>query len=108
LRANQTMHEYILWQRLRGRQFEGLKFFRQYGVGPFILDFYCPELRLAIELDGSGHLKEEVIKYDKKRTAYLQKEEIQVIRYYNTEVIEDVNAVLESILKEVKQLKSVK
>jgi very-short-patch-repair endonuclease len=106
LRRNQTEYEHILWQKLRGRQFEGLKFYRQYSVGKYILDFYCPKLRLAIELDGSGHLKEDAIKYDQRRTAYLASHNIHVVRYYNTDIRQDLEAVMGAIFEEEKKLEN--
>ena len=66
LRKNQTDSENRVWQRLRNRQVNKLKFFRQYSFGIYILDFYCPEIRLAIELDGGQHLQEESQEYDQQ------------------------------------------
>ena len=67
LRKNQTRTEARLWARLRDRRLGGFKFRRQYPIGGYILDFYCPETHLAIELDGGGHAKDEQKEYDKKR-----------------------------------------
>src|SRR3989338_5263840 len=80
LRKKQTDAEHKLWQRLRNKQVQGLKFYRQYGVGSYILDFYCPQRLLAIELDGSQHLATR--EYDNDRTAYLQRLGITVIRFW--------------------------
>jgi len=85
LRANQTEAEKILWGKLRNRQLEKCKFWRQYSVGPYILDFYCPKIRLAIEVDGSQH--DEALEYDKEREDYLLGLEIKTIRYKNNEVM---------------------
>lgn len=68
LRKEQTEVEKKLWLHIRNRQIHGCKFFRQYGVGSYILDFYCPEVRLAIELDGGQHNEESNKEYDKLRT----------------------------------------
>ena len=62
LRNNATIAEKILWEELKGSKLLGYKFRRQYGVGPFVVDFYCPRLKLAIEVDGSYHLREDVVK----------------------------------------------
>ena len=79
LRVNATKAENLLWGKLRHQQLSGLKFFRQYSVGPCILDFYCPEARLAIELDGAHHfLDKEQFIYDQERTEYLQENDIAI------------------------------
>ena len=70
LRRNMTSAEVTLWQMLKGKQVGGFKFRRQFGVGPFVLDFYCPVLRLAIELDGEYHFSEEMESYDEARSMY--------------------------------------
>ncbi len=64
LRRNQTDAEKSFWANVRNKQFFGLKFFRQYSIGPYILDFYCPALKLAVELDGGQHLQCENQEYD--------------------------------------------
>ncbi|MHB8831344.1 MAG: endonuclease domain-containing protein, partial [Patescibacteria group bacterium] len=95
LRSNMTRAEIHLWSFLKKLQLEGLKFRRQYGVGPYILDFYCPEERLAIELDGSAHDSEEAYTYDQERTNYLNGLDIKVIRFENRAVFEATDWVLE-------------
>ena len=97
LRQNQTDAEELLWSYLRNNQFEGVKFFRQYGVGRYILDFYCAEFRLAIELDGSQHMEELGQEYDKQRTAYLNGLGVKVLRFWNNEVLTNIAGVLEQI-----------
>ena len=72
LRKNQTDVERLLWKQIRNKNFFGLKFFRQYSVGAYIVDFYCPKLKLAIELDGGQHAEEGNKEYDKIRTDYLK------------------------------------
>ena len=70
LRSHATPAEAVLWKMLKGRNADGMKFWRQQGIGPYVLDFYCPELRLCVELDGSSHdYKNE---YDEQRTKFLQ------------------------------------
>ena len=82
LRTHGTIAEATLWQMLKSRQIEGVKFRRQYGIGPYILDFYCPELRLCIELDGQPHFTPEGYEYDLHRTEYLNRfHGIQVMRF---------------------------
>jgi very-short-patch-repair endonuclease len=97
LRTAQTHAESKLWKRLRNRQLDGLKFRRQHPVGPYILDFYCHEAKLAIELDGSGHQEPEQADYDDNRSAELQSMGIRTVRFWNNEVMENLEGVLESI-----------
>jgi len=95
LRTNLTDAEYILWQKLRNRQLNNLKFHRQYGAGPYILDFFCPEIRLAIELDGEQH--KDAVEYDKERELFLKDKDIHTIRFWNNEVVEDIARVLKIV-----------
>jgi len=97
LRNNPTEAEKILWSRISRKQLNGMRFLRQYGVGPYILDFYCPKLRLAIELDGAQHAKDEARIYDKERSAYLETEDIRVVRFWNNEILKDVEGVISRI-----------
>ena len=73
LRNNATSAEAILWRALKGKQVEGLKFRRQFSVGPYVLDFYCPEIRLGIELDGGVHNESYTKEYDEMRTEFWQR-----------------------------------
>lgn len=84
----------MLWQRLRRRQCLGYRWHRQYGVGPYILDFYCPVLRLAIELDGNVHNTAIGHSHDKVRTIYLKQLDITVIRFWNSEIVKNLNLVV--------------
>jgi very-short-patch-repair endonuclease len=101
LRNNQTEAEKKLWLHLRNKQMNGLKFRRQFSIGSYILDFYCPEKHIAIELDGSQHAKPDVSKYDIERTEYLKSLGIKVLRFWNNEVIENMEGVLDQINKGV-------
>lgn len=94
LRNNVTEAEKILWRKLKNKQL-GLQFRRQFGVGNYILDFYCPEKKLAVELDGGFHRKRK--EYDKNRTEYLNKLGIRVFRFWNDEVLNGVDSVIEKI-----------
>jgi very-short-patch-repair endonuclease len=98
LRRNQTPQESILWARLRRGQL-GCKFKRQYSVGPYVLDFYCPTKKLAIEIDGSQHLENK--EYDQERTDYLSVLEIKVLRFWNNEINTNINGVVEKIISEL-------
>jgi len=97
LRRNQTEAERVLWKHLRNRGLHGLKFFRQYSVGPFIVDFYCPMLKLAIELDGGQHAEKETQEYDEERSDYLISVGIEVMRFWNNDVMGNIEGVLEKI-----------
>lgn len=94
LRKNQTSQEVILWAHLRGTQL-GFKFKRQHSVGPYILDFYCPDKKLAIELDGAQHISNK--EYDQERTNYLLVLDIKTIRFWNREIDANINEVLHKI-----------
>jgi len=72
LRRDQTDAEKALWTKVRNKQFFGMKFFRQYSIGSYILDFYCPTVKLAIELDGGQHNQNDNREYDSARSEYLK------------------------------------
>ena len=95
LRRNQTPTEKALWELLRNRQLAGMKFRRQHSVGPFVLDFYCAQFRLAVELDGQSHVDRQ--EYDLRRTAWLNAVGISVVRFQNEDVVMNVDKVLEEI-----------
>ena len=98
LRNNMTSAEALLWRALKGRGTGGMKFRRQQGVGPFILDFYCPEHRLGIEIDGSSH--DYKYEYDEKRTEYLRSQGIRLLRFSNQQVFTSMQGVLAEIARE--------
>ncbi len=97
LRKSQTDAERKIWNILRNRKIDNLKFFRQYSVGKFILDFYCPERRVAIEIDGGQH--SENMDYDNKRTSEFTNLDIKVTRFWNNEVLQNIEGVYEKILE---------
>jgi very-short-patch-repair endonuclease len=101
LRNNGTSAEAILWTALKGKQLDGRKFRRQHSVGNYILDFYCPSEKLAIELDGDSHFTMEGMKYDEVRTTYLNGLNIRVIRFLNGDVFGNLKGVVERIRKEL-------
>jgi very-short-patch-repair endonuclease len=102
LRKSPTDAERKLWQILRNKQMEGLRFVRQYSVGPYILDFYCPAIRLAIEADGSQHIENE---HDVGRTDYLRKKSINVLRFWNNDVLDNIDGVYLKITSTIRDLK---
>ena len=99
LRKKPTTAEAFLWELLRNRQLNGLKFRRQHPHEKFILDFYCFEANLCIELDGGIHNTKEQQEYDKIRTKYLALSNIKVLRFTNEEVINNTEYVLQTILE---------
>ena len=92
-----TAAEATLWRALKGRSAGGWKFRRQQGIGPYVLDFYCPEAKLCIELDGSSH--DYRYEYDERRTAYLNEQGIRVIRFRNEQVFMCLEAVVKEIVE---------
>jgi very-short-patch-repair endonuclease len=95
LRTNLTQAEEILWQALKGKQLDGLKFRCQHPVGGFIFDFFCPQCKLVVELDGEVHDAQE--EYDTARTEQLEVYGYRVLRFPNEEVFTDLPSVLERI-----------
>jgi very-short-patch-repair endonuclease len=101
LRRNPTPAETKLWSRLRAHQLAGVGFRRQHAIGPFIVDFCAPREKLIIEVDGSQHLDQE--EYDAERTAYLEIRGYQVMRFFNNQVENDIEAVLQAIYNVVSE-----
>jgi very-short-patch-repair endonuclease len=99
LRHEETKAEKILWKEIRNRKL-GVKFRRQHPVDKFILDFYAPEIKLGIELDGFSH--KENTEYDKLRTEYLKSKGIKIIRFWNSEIENNLKEVIFKIKEEIK------
>ena len=97
LRHNLTEPEQILWSLLRNRRFCGYKFRRQAQIGKYIVDFVCYEKHLVIELDGKQHLTPENIEADELRTRYLNERTFDVVRYYNTDILNNLEQVLQDL-----------
>ncbi len=104
LRNSATPQELKLWKELSHSKLE-YKFRRQQSVGSYILDFYCSEKRLAIEIDGSQHVDNQ--EYDKSRTEYLESAGIMVVRFWNNEVDSSLDGVIEKI-RDILQSRNVK
>ena len=102
LRKNETSAEHILWHYLRNRQLDGYRFRQQHGFGPYILDFYCPQLRLCIEVDGGVHDEFEQKEKDQDRTLFLNQNRIHVIRFRNEEIETNIESVLQNIKDYIK------
>ena len=97
LRTNATDAERILWSLLRRRQFEGLRFRRQQPIGPYIVDFFCPSVKLIIELDGGQHGADRARSYDEDRTRFLEQRGYRVLRFWNHDVLKNRDTVLDAI-----------
>ncbi|GAG50687.1 unnamed protein product, partial [marine sediment metagenome] len=94
-----------LWQRLRNRRLD-YKFKRQFGIGRYIVDFYCPELKLVIEVDGATHTTDKELQYDKIRQKYLESLGLTVKRYLNSDIKNNMHEVLNSIVEACNKLKT--
>ena len=98
LRRRQTDAEKLLWECLRRKRLKGLKFRRQHPIGRYIADFYCPEVHLALELDGSIHQVKDQKEYDKIRQEAIEMRGIRVVRVKNEEVEQDIDSVIKRVL----------
>jgi very-short-patch-repair endonuclease len=105
LRRDSTDVEMRLWQNLRTRQL-GADFRRQHPAGPFVLDFYCPSLRLAIELDGGQHAEAEHEAKDQRRDRWLVERGVVVMRFWNSDITTNLDGVLEVIAAKVGELQA--
>lgn len=104
LRRNQTEPEKQFWNLVRNKQVRGLKFRRQHQVGKYIVDFYCPSVRLIVEIDGETHASEAGKLNDNIRTRFLQSHGYKVVRYTNREVIGNLDGVYQDLLKQLNPL----
>ena len=104
LRKNMTLSEILLWKKLRDRKIFNTKFRKQHPISMFIVDFYCHELKLVIEVDGDIHNDKESREYDLGRSAELNKFGLKVIRFTNDEVIYNIDSVITRILGVITEL----
>ena len=103
LRNNPTKTEKLLWNILKGKRLDGFKFRRQYGVGKYVIDFYCVKKKLAIETDGEVHDSEESKKYDQERDEFIKNFGIRFLRIRNEEVECNIEGVANKILDELRK-----
>jgi very-short-patch-repair endonuclease len=101
LRANTTPHERIFWRALKELPIEGTHFRRQAPIGPYVVDFFCPAKKLIIELDGGHHNEDATAERDDERQVWLEQEGYRVIRFWNSEIANELNAVMEKIYVEL-------
>ena len=105
MRHTATNAENLMWQLLRAKRFMNLKFRRQHVIQPYIVDFYCHEIGLVIELDGSQHGTDEAIEYDAERTKFLEALGLTVVRYWNHDVLGRTDVMLDDLWNVCLELK---
>lgn len=105
MRHTATDAEALMWQLLRAKRFMNLKFRRQQVIAPYIVDFYCHEIGLVIELDGGQHGTDDAVEYDAERTKFLEALGLTVMRYWNHDVLGRTEVVLEDLWNVCSQLK---
>ena len=103
LRNNATDAERKLWEMLKGKQLLGYKFRRQQGIEQYVVDFYCPQGKLAIEIDGATHSTPQQKIADLQRTERIQSHGITVARFTNTDIFENPDGVLTAIIESLKK-----
>lgn len=97
LRNNMPKVEIVLWSKLKGRQLKGCKFRRQYSVDKFILDFFCPDFKLAIEVDGDTHFLNGKPERDRERQIFIENSGIRFLRFTNNDIYKNLDGVLKTI-----------
>ena len=100
LRSAPTDAEIRLWSRLRRKQLDGFRFRRQQPIGPYIVDFFCPDAKLIVEVDGGQHNVEE--EKDARRTRWLEARGYRVIRFWNNDVLSNTDGVVLTVLEELR------
>ncbi len=109
LRRNAPLAEKLIWHYIRKKQICGERFLRQYSVDYYVIDFYCPRLKLAVEADGPSHFSSiKAIKYDEKRQKHLEDFGISFLRFTNEEIYQDLENVISKIEERVKELQKIK
>src|SRR5699024_12841120 len=99
LRNNMTETEIRLWSRLKGKQILGYKVTRQYGIGNYVVDFYCPRLKLEIEVDGESHYTRKGKEHDKKRDSFIRDEGIEIIRIPAPRIDDNLDGIFRHLRK---------
>ncbi|MCH8063301.1 MAG: endonuclease domain-containing protein [Chloroflexi bacterium] len=106
LRNNMPNAETVIWTRLKGKQLLGYKFRRQYSVDRYIVDFYCPELKLAVEIDGDSHYQKGSEDNDRRRQAFIESFGIQFLRFTNEDVFKNLEGVIETVRRTALEMNS--
>ena len=107
LRKGGEAPEAVMWTLLKNRQLDGMRFRRQFGVGPYVLDFYCPEIKLGVELDGAPHFTFIGGMYDEEREKYIASQGITTLRYENKDIFKNPDGVIEEIENTIKKIKNI-
>jgi very-short-patch-repair endonuclease len=102
-RLNNTPAEAVLWEAIRLKKLDGFKFRNQHAIGGYVVDFYCHEAKLAIEVDGEYHLEPNQKEYDEERTLRIEASGVKIIRFTNQEVLTNLEAVLVKIRENLKR-----
>ncbi len=105
LRRNSTPAEKALWSKLKGEKLYGYKFRRQHGVGKYILDFCCPELNLAIEVDGDSHFIDDGPERDVVRSRFIRSKGIRILRFTNADIRKNLEGVVITMQKAIEDIK---
>ncbi len=103
LRKQPIKSERLLWQKLKNKQL-GYKFRRQFGIGKYIVDFYCPKLKFIVEVDGATHCTDGEVAYDKIRQKYLESLEMTIKRYLNSDIYNNLDSVVGDIIETCQNL----
>ena len=104
LRSNMPTAEILLWSKIKSKQLKGLKFRRQYSIGDYIVDFYCPNLKLVIEIDGDSHAGEAAQQSDQERQKYIEGFGFLFLRFTNQEIYKNLDGVLGKIAEKCDEL----
>lgn len=105
LRKNMPQPEVILWSKLKEKGLDSYRFRRQYSVGKFVIDFYCPKLKLAVEVDGDSHFVEGSNERDRERQKIIETFGITFLRFTNKEINENIDGVLSKIMEFIREAK---
>ncbi len=105
LRKNQTKAEEVLWRKIKNKQINGCKFRRQFGIEKYVIDFYCPKLKLAIEIDGDSHFYGKQLKNDANREKEIEQYGVKILRFMNVDVRDNLKNVLNVIWEECERKK---
>jgi len=100
-----TKAEKLLWEKLKSQQLENCKFRRQYSVDKFVIDFYSPEIKLAIEVDGDSHFQDGAVEYDAERQTFIESVGINFLRFTNDDVYYNLEGVIEVIAGKIQSLR---
>jgi very-short-patch-repair endonuclease len=106
LRKNMPSPEVYLWNRIKNKQILNVKFRRQFSIGNYIVDFYSPELKLAIEIDGDSHFSDEAINYDKYRTKFIESLGVKIVRYFNNDILCNIDGIYYDLVNVINKIKT--